>query len=111
MRRDRGSASVVVLGVIVALFLIGGIIVGGYQLNWWLKGNAVQHNSVIFENGRANQIALVDQINQEVRDAQQAGIPAAQKKAIIADICDASGRLTGTVQVNSASKAFIGQEC
>lgn len=96
---------------IAGLLLIAAIVVGGYQLGWWLKGNAADRNARINQQTYGRQNALVEQILDDIRDAETPAIPAPQRQAIVAQICDSAAKLTGSIQLPTSAQAFVAREC
>ncbi len=109
--RDRGNAATVVLAVILAIVLIIGISIGGYMLGWWIKEDTVNRTAQINQDSYGRQVALVDQINDDIREASDPDIPKAQRQAIVNQICESAGFLTGKVQVSAPAANFIATEC
>jgi hypothetical protein len=102
---------VVVLSVIVGLLLIVGITIGGYQLNWWLREDAVNRTSEINQDSYARQDALTSQVLDDIAEAQDPAIPDAQRIAIIDQICDSAAKLTGAIALPNSANQFIAKEC
>ncbi len=111
MRRDKGSAAANTLAVLLAIVLIAAVIVGGYQLGWWLKKDAVNRNAKINQDTYGRQNALVEQILDDIKDAETAGIPPQQRVAIIGQICDSANKLTGSIQLTGNAANFVAREC
>jgi len=104
-----------VLGVVgasvLAILVVVLVAVGGYQLHWWLRGQEVNRSAQINQQGYGRQNALVEQILDDIKDAETLGIPAGQRIAIISQICDSAGKLTGSIELPFAAQQFINQEC
>lgn len=105
------SALTVIGGVVAALVLVVVIVIGGYQLGWWLKGNAVNRNAVIQQDSYGRQNALIEQVYNGIKEAETPAIPAGQRTAIISQVCDAAGKLTGSIQLTTSAAAFVQREC
>lgn len=123
--KQRGNAAVTVLATVVTLIIIGVIIVGGYQLGWWLRGNAVNRNAKInrtsyevqqtYVEKSLDDIALVRSIDAQIADpADKSDIPQlrAQRIATVTEACDAIGRLTSSgAGPQPDIQAFHDSEC
>lgn len=108
------------VGLIV---LIVGILVGGYLGGWWLEADVVDREARIREQTFARQTALqaeVQTLFQDIKDIdvqltyandEQDAALGAQRKAIVIRLCDAFGRMTGTVTIPDSIRAFAGGEC
>ena len=59
------TSSAVAIGV-GAIVLTAGIAVGGYQLNWWLRDQAVNRTAEINQDSYGRQNALVEQILDDI---------------------------------------------
>lgn len=106
MSKTKTTAAVfVVLVVVIAL------IIGGWQLGWWLKENSVNRNTKINQDSYGRQVAIADSILDDVAEVQQAGLPDSQRAAIIAQICQNAVMLTGKVPIGNNAEAFIAKEC
>jgi hypothetical protein len=100
-----------VLGVIAALAATAVLAVGGYQAGWWLQKDAVNRTAKINAGSYNRQAALVDEVLNGIRDALGDGIPAQQRTAIVAQVCNAAAKLTDTSQLPAGAVLFIGKEC
>lgn len=116
----------IAFGTIATIIVIAMIVVGGYQLHWWLRKNAVNRNSKInrqsYEVQQTYHEKALDDIAQvRAVDAQLAeqGLTAdlraqlrAQKVAIITQTCDAISRLTiSGAGIDPDIQTFHDQEC
>ena len=124
-RTQRGGVAVVVLGSIVGVILLVGIIVLGYQLNWWLKGQAVNRTAKInrtsYEVQQTYQEQVLKDIRQVATDDSQIASPlyAASRPEIQAQrvndvnvACDHISRLTTSgAGVDPDIQAFHDKEC
>lgn len=111
MRKDKGNAAVNTLAVLFAIVVVALVIVGGYQLGWWLKKDAVNRNAKINQDTYGRQNALVEQILDDIKDAETPGIPAGQRIAIVGQICDSANKLTGSIKLTGNAAAFVAREC
>ncbi len=109
--KDKGNIFSSTAVVVVTLVLIIAVVVGGYQLGWWLKEDSVNRNAQINQDSYNRQNALVEQILDDIREVEQGGLPDSQRKAIIAQICDSADKLTGTVPVGANAEQFIAVNC
>jgi hypothetical protein len=77
-----------------AILLAIAIAIGGYQLGWWLKEDAVNRNVDITNNNTGVQTAWADQVRQGIRDFETIPSDAtAARGAIANDICELIPRL------------------
>jgi hypothetical protein len=126
MRKDsNGQAVVAVLATILGLILIVGIAVGGYQLNWWLKGQAVNRNAKINRTSYEVQqtyreevftdMSKVRAFDAQIEDPAYKGSVPQLRAARIAQIrttCDHIARLmTSGAGVDPDVTAFHDREC
>lgn len=81
------------------------------NLGWWIKGASVNKNARIQQDSYGRQNALVEQIYDDIKDAETVGIPAGQRIAIVSQICDSVGKLTGSIQLSASATAFVAKEC
>jgi len=115
-----------ILSSILALVLIAGIVVGGYQLGWWLKKNAVNRNAKInrqsyevqqtYHEESIRDMASVRAIDTQL--AEPGTTPdlraqlQAQRMAIVTQTCDAISRLTiSGAGVDPDIQSFHDKEC
>ncbi len=97
-----------VLGGIALVVLIA---VGGWQGGWWLQKASTDRNARIQQDTYGRQNALVEQILDDIKDAETVGIPPAQRKAIVGQVCDSAAKLTGSIQLSTNAQAFVAREC
>lgn len=107
MKTGLSAIGLAVVGVVVVVALA----IAGWQLNWFVKSKDVNRNAQILNNSYGRQTALVDAINKELVDAQTPGLPDGQRKAIVAQLCDNAGHLTGTITLSLVAREFIAKEC
>lgn len=105
------SRSSIVLVTVVSLLILAGIVVGGYQLDWWLRGQEVNRTARINQDSYGRQNALVEQVLDDIKDAETPGIPAGQRVAIVAQICDSAAKLTGAIPLPPTAQLFVTKEC
>jgi hypothetical protein len=115
-------AGKVTLGVLGVLLFIG-VVVGGYQLGWWLKEERVNRDTSIANESLARQQARVDEVldlADEIADIdvqivlvtpEQAVPIQAQRAALVDNFCDAYGGLTGRLTVPQSVVTLNAQEC
>lgn len=122
---NRPHPFAVIVGTLVGLALIAGIIVGGYQLGWWLKGNAVNRNAAInrqsyevqqtYREKALDDVTSVRAIDTQIANpAYKADIAQlqAQRAAVVSQTCDAISRLTTSgAGVDPDVQSFHDQEC
>lgn len=116
------GAGKALLGVGIAVLVVA-ILVGGYLGGWWLKKDITQREAGIREDTFARQTALADEvytlyadvtrIDVQLLDATKGQRPPleAQRVAFVERMCDAYGRLNGTVAVAASAESFAREEC
>ncbi len=124
-RNERGSTTVVVLAVILGLVILAGVIVGGYQLGWWLRKNEVNRSAKInrqsyevqqtYREKALDDITGVRELDAQIADpAYASDVPQlrAARVALIRETCDAISRLTTSgAGVDPDVQSFHDQEC
>jgi hypothetical protein len=98
------------VGIVLALVLTTGILVGLFFGGWWLKEYAVNRNAQINQGGFGRQNALVEQILDDIAEAE-GNIPANQRVAIIDGICDSAAKLTGSITLPFNAQQFVQENC
>lgn len=108
--RGEGTAATIlaVVGFVAVIALVG---VGGYLGGWWLTEDSVNRQARIDQDSYSRQNALVEQILDDVREAEDPNVPPAQRTAIIDQICDSAAKLTGAIDLPFSTQTFITQEC
>jgi hypothetical protein len=97
-------------GVIVALVVTVALVVGLFFLGWWIKEFAVNRNAEIRQDSYGRQNALVEQILDDIAEAE-GNIPPNQRAAIIDGICDSEAKLTGSIELPLNAQSFIKENC
>lgn len=110
-----------VVGVLLGLVVLAAIAVGGWQLGWWLKGSAVNHNNHIVRSSYEFQQAQITDMNQLL--SQIAGIDVqvrqqpqnvtaldSQKAALENQFCGDYASLNA-IQVPANLRSFAGEAC
>jgi hypothetical protein len=105
--RRAGGVALILLAVIVAV----AVIIGGYQLGWWLEKDSVNRRARINQDSYNRQNALVEQVLDDISEAQDPNLPAAQRAAIVDQVCDSAAKLTGSIELPLSAQNFINQEC
>jgi len=100
-----------VLATIVTIMLVVGVVVGGYQLGWWLNSQSVNRNARIQQDSYGRQSALTTAVLREATDLQDPNLPPAQRVALVAEFCINASMLTGTIHLPAATQALITKEC
>ena len=107
------------LGIAIA----GGVVIGGYQLGWWLREEAVNRGAEIREDSFARQTALQAEVldlyrditNIDVQlmaaDGEAAPVIRAQRIAIKDRLCDAYARMNPDFAISQSAAAFAAREC
>lgn len=106
MNRTRRVLAGLAIFIVVAL-----VVVGAYGLYWWVRHDSTNRNAKVQQDTYGRQNALVEQVLDDIRDAETAGIPASQRIAIVDQICDSAAKLTGSIQLPPHAQTFINQEC
>lgn len=114
-----------ILATIVGVAVLVGIVIAGYQLNWWLKGNAVNRTAKINRTSYEVQQTYREEVLHDMEnlgavDAQLAN-PAyasmsaelhAQRISIVRTACDHISRLTTSgAGTDPDVVAFHDKEC
>jgi len=109
--------------IVVAVAVTVGVAIGGRELGWWLKADNTNRQTKIENLSYSHQTALKDQVLNDAKDIGKidAAIPFAspeykvtlkgQRIAIVADMCDAAGSLSGTVNLSASAESLVNQEC
>jgi hypothetical protein len=97
-------------GIVVAVTLSAAILVGLFFLGWWIKEYAVNRNAEIRQDSYGRQNALVEQILDDIAEAE-GNIPPNQRAAIIDGICDSEAKLTGSIELPPSAQQFIRENC
>lgn len=99
----------VFLAIVGFILFVVVITVGGYQLGWWLKEDAVNRNTQINNNSVARQTALQDEVIDLYSDIadldviiveanpEEKTVLLAQKNALTDRFCEAYGKINGNV--------------
>jgi len=109
--------------VAAAAVVVTGIVVGGWQLGWWMKAAATNRNAHIYQHSYGAQSAFVQQLSQAVRDVADVDVQIAdphtpaselpalrdQRAAIIEQACDTAARVTSPLPDPLAS--FVASNC
>jgi len=96
--------------LVLGLFLVGVLVAGLFLGGWWLKEYAVNRNAQINQDGYGRQNALVEQILDDIGEAE-GNIPDNQRIAVIDGICDSAAKLTGSIQLPFNAQQFIQENC
>lgn len=124
-QQQQGNVAVAVLYTIVGLILLAAIVVGGYQLGWWLKQNAVNRNAKInrtsYEVQQTYREEVLKDMQQVSTDDSEIANPAysasveelrAQRVHDVQVACDHISRLTTSgAGVDPDIQAFQDKEC
>jgi hypothetical protein len=108
--------------VVGAILLVGGIVVGGYQLGWWLKANNTNRQQHIDRKNYGSQLAYQTKLESTITDvasidvqldspntpaSEKAGLQG-QRTAIVRQGCSAANLLT---DIPSADAARVSSNC
>jgi hypothetical protein len=94
-----------------ALALLVALSIGGYQLHWWMRGQEVNRSAQINQDSYGRQNSLVEAIVREATDLAQPGLPDAQRKALVTEMCVNAAKLTSSIQLPLTVQTLIAQEC
>lgn len=109
--KDRGNVAVTVLLVVLGVILVVAFTIGAYKLSWWVEEDTTNRQAEINDKSYNRQLAIVDQIQDDVAEVQQGGLPEGQVKAIVDQICQNADRLTGRVALGPNAERFVQREC
>ena len=112
-----------VIGVIVALGLLVGLAIGGWQLGWWLKSSAASHNAQIYQRSYGAQSADVQELQSLITQVDTINVQTtapstppseksaleAQQSAIINQACGIADNITPPLP--SSEAAFVAANC
>lgn len=101
------NASQAVAATILAIALVVGL----FFLGFWIKSYSTNRDAQILQQTYGRQNALVEQILDDIKDANTPAIPAGQRIAIVDQICDAAAKLTGSIALPQSAQTFIFTEC
>lgn len=95
----------------VAAVAIVLLLVGIYLGGWWLTRDSVNRRAEIRQDTYGRQNALVEQILDDIREAEGPNVPPNQRVAIINQLCDSAAKLTGSIELPASAQTFIAREC
>lgn len=98
-------------GVLLAVTLVIVAIVGIYLGFWWLRHDTTDRGARVQQRTYGRQNALVEQILDDIREADAPATPPQQRAAIIDIVCDSYDKLTGSIQLPPHAQSFIIKEC
>jgi hypothetical protein len=99
------------LQVTAGIIFTAGIIIALFFLGWWIKEYSVNRNAEINQDTYGRQNALVEQILDDIPEAEDPAIPTNQRVAIIDGICDSAAKLTGSIELPFNAQAFVTENC
>lgn len=105
MDKIKTAASIILITIVSV-----AVIIGLFFLGWWLKEYAVNRNAEINQDTFGRQNALVEQILDDISEAE-GNIPPNQRIAIIDGVCDSAAKLTGTIELPFNAQRFIQENC
>lgn len=117
-----GKGCAVIVGVILIIALAVGVGFAGREFNWWLRKDNTDRQTKINDQSYSRQTALKDTVMNDAKEISRIDValtqPGAntvalngQRKAIVSDMCDAAGSLTGKVKLSVSAQTLITQEC
>lgn len=124
-KNEQGQVAAGILISIVALLLVVGVIVGGYQLNWWLRGQEVNRSAKInrtsYEVQQTNREVVLKDMqkvatdDRQIADPSYKGIVAQLRAERIHDVTVACGHIsrltTSGAGVDPDIQLFHDKEC
>lgn len=69
-----------VIPAIVAVVLLAGLIIGGWQAGWWFAGQNANRQAHIIRQGYSNQQTLREEITKEIAGVDSINVQIAQSK-------------------------------
>ena len=93
-------------GIILAVVLSIAVVVGLFFLGFAIKEYSTNRNAEILQDTYGRQNALVEQILDDIGEAE-GNIPSNQRVAVIDGICDSAAKLTGSIQLPINAQQFI----
>lgn len=111
-----------IAAALVATALVIALGIGLWHLDWFVQEKNVDKQTGIEDRSLSRQTALVTRVTNDateiaridVRVADSPEVKAsltAQRKAIVVDMCDAAGRLTGKVALSIGAQDLVDGEC
>lgn len=107
-REAAGTAVALIIGGLLALSIIAGVIIGGWQAGWWLRNQNTSREAHMIRNGYSNQQTLREQITQQIgnvdtittqiagtHDPNLISALKAQRAAVAAIVCQDAAEVTG----------------
>lgn len=101
------QVSTVILGVIVTVALLVCLYLGV----WWLRRDTTDREAQILQQTYGRQNALVEQILDDIEEAEDPNIPLSQRAALVDIVCDSAAKLTGSIELPNYAQTFVLQEC
>ncbi len=107
------SFALVILGLLAAAILA----VAAWQLGWFVEAKNTDRRTQVNDLSQGRQQALTSKVLRDIRTVrdidtqEQTEAVAAQRVAIVDDICDSAGLLSGSVTLPTSAQDFINQEC
>lgn len=102
----RNAATAVAVALIIVV-----VCVGGYLGIWWITKDSTNRQAEINQNSYQRQNALVEQILDDIDEAESPSVPDNQRLALIDIICDSAAKLTGSIELPRYAQTFVNQEC
>jgi hypothetical protein len=114
-----------VFAVFAVVFVIGVIVVVGWQVGWWFNTENTNRQAQLDRNGYGFQKPLQDQISDEIGQVLQlnrslagemnnpnlVGPDSATRKDIVVNICRQATEVNPAVPLQGDQAAFVGQNC
>lgn len=96
------------VAVVLAVVLI---LVLAYLGGWWLTRDSTDRRARVQQQTYGRQNALVEQILDDIREAEGPNVPVNQRQAVVDQICDNAAKLTGSIELSRHAQNFVNQEC
>jgi predicted PurR-regulated permease PerM len=96
---------------VTALVIVAVLAIGGWMLYWFVLRESVNLRAEIRQESYGRQNALVEQILDDIEEAQEPDIPASQRIALVDIICDSAAKLTGSITLPTSAERFLEEEC
>lgn len=103
-----------VIGTVVAVIILS---IAAWQLDWFVKEKNTDRQTQVTNNSIGRQQAIQSAVLRQiatVRDIdtqEQTPEVIAQRKAIVTEICENAGMLTGSLTLPASAVEFTSQEC
>lgn len=97
--------------IVLCVLVVCVLVIALYLGVWWLRRENTDRQARVNQRTYGRQNALVEQILDDIAEAENPAIPAAQRVAIVDIVCDSAAKLTGSIALPPNAARFIEQEC